>query len=187
MYSAVTLLPELDVGFVILLHSNAGQARTVLEQVLAKHFSAPAEGRTVAYYVDALAREREAALEAGTAGLPPDATAPRAPADAASLEVFLGTWRDPWFGEVTVCPAGGGVRFESTRSPRLAGPVLAAAGRLLVDFDTLGADADAWLDFSPGQDERPARLTMAKVDPEADFSYDYEDLSFIRTGSCGPR
>ena len=187
MFSAVTLLPELDVGFVILLHSNAGQARTVLEQTLAKHFSAPGEGRTVAYYVDALARERESALEAGTAGLPADARAPRAPADAASLEAFLGTWQDPWFGEVTVCPVDDDVRFESARSPRLAGPVLAAAGRLLVDFDTLGADADAWLDFSPGQDERPARLTMAKVDPEADFSYDYEDLAFVRTGTCVPR
>ena len=187
MYSAVTLLPELDAGFVILLHSNAGQARTVLEQTLAKLFTAPDEGRTVAHYVDALAREREQALEAGTAGLPADARAPRAPADAASMEQMLGTWRDPWFGEVTVCPADGGVRFESARSPRLAGPVLAAAGRLLVDFDTLGPDADAWLDFSPAGNGLPARLTMAKVDPEADFSYDYEDLGFVRTGDCKPR
>ena len=184
MYSAVTLLPELDVGFVILIHSNAGQARTVLEQTLAKHFSAPDAGHTVAHYIDALAREREAALEAGTAGLPADARAPRAPASMAVLEPFLGTWRDPWFGEVTVCPAGDGVRFESARSPRLAGPVLAAAGRLLVDFDSLGADADAWLEFSAASADGPARLTMAKVDPEADFSYDYEDLSFARTGDC---
>lgn len=187
MYSAVTLLPELDVGFVILIHSNAGQARTVLEQTLAKHFSAPDAGHTVAHYIDALAREREAALEAGTAGLPAGARAPRAPASMADLEPFLGTWRDPWFGEVTVCPAGDGVRFESARSPRLAGPVLAAAGRLLVDFDSLGADADAWLEFSAASADGPARLTMAKVDPEADFSYDYEDLSFARTGDCPMR
>jgi len=184
MYSAVTLLPELDVGFVILIHSNAGQARTVLEQTLAKHFSAPEEGRTVAYYIDALTREREAALEAGTAGLPADARAPRTPATALALEPYLGTWRDPWFGEVTVCPADGGVRFASAKSPRLSGPVLAAAGRLLVDFDTLGPDADAWLEFTPGRDGQPARLEMAKVDPEADFSYDYEDLDFRRVGGC---
>ena len=79
------------------------------------------------------------------------------------------------------------MRFASARSPRLAGPVLAAAGRLLVDFDTLGPDADAWLAFRPAQDSEAARLTMAKVDPEADFSYDYEDLAFVRTGDCGPR
>lgn len=182
MYSAVTLLPELGAGFVILIHSNASQARTVLEQTLAKHFSAPEEGRTVAYYVDALTREREAALEAGTAGLPADARAPRTPARAAVLEPYLGTWRDPWFGDVAICAAGDGVRFESAKSPRLSGPVLEAAGRLLVAFDTLGADADAWLEFREGQAGRA--LSMAKVDPEADFSYDYEDLDFVRVGGC---
>ena len=184
MYSAVTLLPELDTGFVILIHSNAGQARTVLEQALSKHFTAPEEGRTVAYYADALAAERQAALAAGTAGLPADARAPRTAATPAALEQWLGRYRDPWFGEVTVCPADGGVRFESGKSPRLSGPVLEAADRLLVDFDTLGADADAWLEFSPGEAGGPVRLTMAKVDPEADFSYDYEDLGFARIGNC---
>src|SRR5690606_10407058 len=187
MYSAVTLLPELDVGFVILIHSSAGQARTVLEQALSKHFTAPGEGRTVAYYADALAREREAALAAGTAGLPEDARAPRTAATPAALRQWLGEYRDPWFGEVSICAAGDGVRFESAKSPRLSGPVLEAAGRLLVDFDTLGADADAWLDFSAGDAGGPARLAMAKVDPEADFSYDYEDLGFVRTGDCGHR
>ena len=183
MYSAVTLLPELDVGFVILLHSNAGQARTVLEQTLAKHFSNPDAGMTVADYANALAVERQAALEAGTAGLPADARAPRAAATAEAMDAWLGHYRDPWFGEVAICAADGGVRFEAAKSPRLSGPVHAAAGRLLVDFDTLGADADAWLEFTRG-DDGSARLAMAKVDPEADFSYDYEDLGFIRTGNC---
>ena len=187
MYSAVTLLPELEVGFVVLIHSNAGQARTVLEQTLSKHFTAPEEGRGVAYYADALAQAREAALAAGTAGLPADARAPRTAATPAALERWLGQYRDPWFGEVSLCAADGGVRFESVKSPRLSGPVLEAAGRLLVDFDTLGADADAWLDFSPGEDGGPVRLAMAKVDPEADFSYDYEDLAFVRTADCGLR
>src|SRR3546814_4499794 len=36
MYSAVTLLPQEGVGFVILINTNAGDARTVLNQVLVK-------------------------------------------------------------------------------------------------------------------------------------------------------
>ncbi|HIY72022.1 MAG TPA: DUF3471 domain-containing protein, partial [Candidatus Luteimonas excrementigallinarum] len=146
-------------------------------------FSNPDAGMTVADYANALAVEREAALEAGTAGLPADARAPRAAATAEAMDAWLGHYRDPWFGEVAICAADGGVRFEAAKSPRLSGPVHAAAGRLLVDFDTLGADADAWLEFTRG-DGGSARLTMAKVDPEADFSYDYEDLGFIRTGNC---
>ena len=108
----------------------------------------------------------------------------RAPAAASALSGWLGRYRDPWFGEATVCEADGGVRFESLKSPRLAGPVLRAGERLLVDFDTLGPDADAWLEFATTTVGGPATLAMAKVDPEADFSYDYEDLAFARVGDC---
>ena len=30
----------------------------------------------------------------------------------------------------------------------------------------------------------PMGLRLSKVDPEADFSYDYEDLAFTRVGDC---
>ncbi|WP_246120861.1 hypothetical protein [Luteimonas granuli] len=59
-----------------------------------------------------------------------------------------------------------------------------AGDRLLVDFDSLGADADAWLDFAAGSGGAAPTLAMAKVDPDADFSYDYEDLAFGRIGPC---
>ena len=193
MYSAVTLLPELGVGFVILIHADAGEARTVLEQSLTKLFTAPGgegEEGLVARYAGLLAAEREATAAARTAAGDASATpvAPaRHPATAAELASSLGQYRDPWFGDITVCAAGEGVRFESAKSPRLAGPVLRAGNRYLVDFDTLGSDADAWLDFGAGADGRPATLAMAKVDPDADFSYDYEDLAFQRLAGCrGP-
>jgi len=204
MYSAVTLLPELGVGFVMLVNGNAGEARTVLEQALSKHFTAGAAtgaGRRVAdapreglvgHYAGLLAAERAATSGVATAsGAPPGApsggpstVSGRRPAAASDSAAWLGRYRDPWFGEVTVCAAGDGVRFTSMKSPRLSGPVLREGERLLVDFDTLGADADAWMDFSPAAEDAPARLAMAKVDPEADFSYDYEDLAFERLGDC---
>ncbi len=181
MYSAVTLLPELGVGYVILVNGDAGDARLVLEQVLGKHFTAPGERRTVAGYAQALAEERAVATPGG------DATdvAPREPVSAAAAQAWLGRYRDPWFGEVSICASGEGVHFSAAKSPRLSGPVLRAGGRLLVDFDTLGPDADAWLDFSVGPDGRPVALAVAKVDPDADFSYDYEDLGFVLAGACG--
>ena len=64
MYSALTLLPGKGVGFVLLINGNADEARTVLNQVLVKQFTAPQDARTVAYYADALAAER--------AGMPAD-------------------------------------------------------------------------------------------------------------------
>ncbi len=190
MYSAVSLLPELDTGFVILVNGDAGEARTVLEQSLSKLLAGcraatdcPRADGLVAHYASLLAAERAvaAAPEASTGEA---AGVQRQPSDAGALAGWLGRYRDPWFGEATVCEADGGVRFESLKSPRLAGPVLHAGERLLVDFDTLGPDADAWLEFATATVGGPATLAMAKVDPEADFSYDYEDLAFVRVGDC---
>ena len=45
MYSAVTLLPQKGVGFVILINTDADDARTVLNQVLVKQFTAPRQQR----------------------------------------------------------------------------------------------------------------------------------------------
>ncbi|WP_229659136.1 serine hydrolase [Luteimonas terricola] len=197
MYSAVTLLPELGVGFVILINGNAGEARTVLEQALSRHFTAGASAGAgeqapeaprpslVDHYAGLLAMERSmAAAEATTSDASAGTDPARRPATAGGMATWLGRYRDPWFGEVTVCAVDGGVRFASLKSPRLSGAVLLEGERLLVDFDTLGADADAWMEFSRGVEGGSARLVMAKVDPEADFSYDYEDLAFERVGDC---
>lgn len=194
MYSAVTLLPELGVGFVILINSDAGEARTVLEQALSKLVTCAASacgpglatasgGGLVDHYAELLAAERSAAAPVPADGAPPVPPV-RQPVPAGGAAHWRGRYRDPWFGEATVCGAGEGVRFESLKSPRLAGPVLQAGKRLLVDFDTLGPDADAWLEFRAGDGGGPPRLSMAKVDPDADFSYDYEDLAFERIGDC---
>jgi len=52
----------------------------------------------------------------------------------------------------------------------------------LVDWHADSVDAEAWLRLEQGS-EGPV-LRMAKVDPDADFSYDYEDLEFTRAGGC---
>lgn len=95
---------------------------------------------------------------------------------------WLGVYRDPWFGEVALCASQERVRFASRKSPMLAGVVQRVGERWLVDWDDDSVDTEAWLEFA-GTDGAVS-LTMAKVDPEADFSYDYEDLAFKRTGAC---
>lgn len=182
MYSAVVLLPEKNAGIVFLSNGEAGEARTVLPQVLVKQFTDPGNARrhTVAHYAEWLARERVAS--AGPAPAARAEPASRAPASPGELGDDLGRWRDPWFGEVLVCPEDGGVRFRSLKSPKLDGDVMRADGRLLVDWRDEDVDVEAWLDFSGPAGAR--RLRMAKTDPDADFSYDYEDLDFTKVGEC---
>jgi hypothetical protein len=174
MYSALTLLPDRRSGFVILINADAEDARTVLKEVLLKHFTAPGKARSVASYADELARD----AQKRHASRVPD-TSSRKPALASELHADLGVWRDPWFGQVSLCQDQHEVRFASRRSPTLTGRVMRVGNRYLVQWDH--DDAEAWLRFPAS----PAgSLRMTKVDPDADFSFDYQDLDFHRIGNC---
>ncbi|MEO8671907.1 MAG: serine hydrolase [Tahibacter sp.] len=179
MYSVLTLLPDRRSGFVMLTNGEGSEARTALTEVLLKHFTAPALNQRIADY----AEPRSTA----TSPTPPAASTPAVPRERASarqMREWLGRWRDPWFGDISVCARGKAVRFVATKSPMLAGTVLRVGERYLVDWDDDSVDAEAWLDFSAATDGGPMKLRMSKVDPAADFSFDYEDLAFVREQSC---
>src|SRR4029450_8377356 len=50
MYSAIVLLPEKKAAFVMLINGDGADARTVLSQVLVKHFTRPSAAKSVAFY-----------------------------------------------------------------------------------------------------------------------------------------
>ena len=176
MYSMLALLPDRKSGFVFLINGEAEDARTVLGEVLLKHFTAPADTHGVAWYADALdhhAAQRPAAARA------PDTTAATMVAPAAFA--WSGHYRDPWFGDVALCPQDGSVQWVARKSPHMHGTVKQLGKRYLVHWDDPAVDLDAWLDPHAGT---PPTLSMAKLDPEGDFSSDYEDLHFQRIGDC---
>lgn len=178
MYSMLALLPDRGNGFVFMVNGDAGDARTVLGEVLMKHFAAPGDSHGVDWYADAL--EQQAKQRPAASGAPD--TSAQQPAAPAEMARWSGQYRDPWFGDVTLCPRDGKMHFAAAKSPTLAGTVMRLGDRYLVHWDD-SADLDAWLDFhaTAGQ---PIALRMAKLDPLGDFSSDYEDLDFRRIGTC---
>lgn len=178
MYSVMSLLPQRKAGFVVLINGDADAARTVLTEVLIKHFTSPSEKRSVASYADELANEQ------ATSGKPskPDTTS-RHQAGISELTRWLGIYRDPWFGDIAICPRQDSVRFQAVKSPLMTGRLQRLGQRYLVDWDTDSVGTEAWLMFGAGAG-KPVTLTMKKVDPEADFSSDYEDLAFTRVRDC---
>jgi CubicO group peptidase (beta-lactamase class C family) len=175
MYSAVTLLPFMQSGYVLLINAEAENARTVLNEVLTRHFTAPEKARSVEGYADELKRDDEQRRLSRVLD-----TSSRKPATADELKSELGVWRDPWFGGVRLCARDGTVQFASVKSPMLSGEVMRVGDRYLVHWDH--GDAEAWLKFPV---QAGGTLHMAKVDPDADFSYDYQDLNFSREHGCG--
>ncbi|TDK28743.1 serine hydrolase [Luteimonas aestuarii] len=178
MYSSVVLLPELRVGIVFMANGDAGEARTVLMQALAKQFTSGDPARhTVDHYASLLVASREATTESMDAG--GDA---RMAATAAELGDRLGRYRDPWFGEALVCPKGDGVQFQSLKSPKLSGDVMHVDGRWLVDWRDVDVDAEAWLEFQAT--ESGHMLRMKRTNPAINSSYGFQDLAFQQVGGC---
>jgi len=179
MYSVMTLLPDRRSGFVMMTNGEGDEARTVLTEVMLKQM---ATGQTagVAKYADELARESASKPEQRKA---PDTSA-RQSATPAEAKSFLGNWRDPWFGALSICPQSEKVRFAAMKSPLLSGTLMRVGDRYLVDWDEERMDTEAWLQAASGNPPAAAVLTMAKVDPDADFSSDFEDLAFTRERDC---
>ena len=177
MYSVMTLLPDQRNGFIMLTNGEGDAARTVLNEVLLKHFTGKGAQRSVASYADELARESAAKPAQRKA---PDTSA-RQDATPADLKAALGVWRDPWFGEISICAQNGKVRLNASKSPRMAGSIMQLDQRFLIHWDSDSMDTEAWLQLPTA----PAgTLTLAKLDPDADFSSDFEDLSFTRERDC---
>jgi hypothetical protein len=181
MYASLVLLPDLDSGFVILINGEGEQARTVLEQVLLEHFTRRDVATPGVGHYAALLEQDRTTRPASTPHAPD--TSARHPARADALRNLQGVWRDPWFGDVELCPREGGLRFRARKSPRLDGRVMQVGNRWLVDWDDASVDAEPWLAFDAGDDSRP-RMRLSHVDPAADFSYDYADLDFSRVAPC---
>lgn len=182
MYSSLVLLPDRRSGFVILINGEGEAARTALGEALQKTFTRPGSPELdVRHYASLLRAEREAPKPA--AARAPD-TSDRRDATPAELARWQGVYRDPWFGEASLCPAGGGVRFAAVRSPMLRGKVMRSGGRWLVDWDEASVDAEPWLAFAGADASSGATIRLAAIDPDADFSYDYADLHFTRVADC---
>ncbi len=182
MYSVLSLLPETRSGYIVMINGNGGEARVVLNQALLKHFTDREHRRSVDHYAMQLEKQRTAAT-ATAVGTVTD-TSQRVAGDARELTGKLGVYRDPWFGQVSICADGDAVAFRAHKSPQLSGAVMRVGEAWLVDWYEDSVDAEAWLHFAAPVGAAPATLKMSLVDPEADFSYDFADLAFVREGDC---
>ena len=105
-------------------------------------------------------------------------------ATAADLAGKAGVYRDPWFGEVSLCAQDNGVAFAAAKSPKMSGKVMRSGKRLLVQWHGPDAEIEPWLEFPAVSGNASVAMRMAKVDPDGDFSSDYEDLAFERIRDC---
>ena len=180
MYSALALLPERKVGVVVLINGEGDAARTALTHALLTQYTTPQAPRSVLELLQELHADTPPSAERSGVEQVADTAAP-VPASAQALLHLHGRYRDPWLGEATLCPVNGGLRFQVVRSPRLGAQVMRDGERWRLHWDTLERSAQAYL---LPHDGPPTTLQLRAVHPDIDFSYDFQDLQFTRTGAC---
>ncbi|MDQ7048790.1 MAG: serine hydrolase [Enterobacterales bacterium] len=91
----------------------------------------------------------------------------------------LGFYQDPWFGKIQLTRQKEQIIFLSEMSPRMLGKVYVnKKGRWWVKWDNRSFEADAWLIFDDKKDQ--AQLKMRAISSKTDFSFDFQDLSFVK-------
>jgi CubicO group peptidase (beta-lactamase class C family) len=178
MVTQVTLIPELKLGIVVLTNQQVGQAFASISNTIKDAYFGMAPTDRVAEMSKQLgARTGEA--DQTVAAVWSAVAAAQAGATAPELATYAGTYRDNWLGEVTLAVKDGSLRFSSKRSPKLSGVMSYYKGTtFVVKWGDRSLDADAFVNFSLGNDGKPRRMTMAAISPMTDFSFDFQDLDF---------
>ena len=177
--SRLTLIPGLDLGVVVLTNAEQGAAfESITHHVLDHYLEAPGYDWLGAYVSLGARRDsiRERELRSSTV------TRDTMSSPSLALDEFAGVYSDPWYGDVIVEQAGGGLAIRFTRTPALVGDLEHwQYDTFLVRWRDPEIRADAYITFDLAPDGRIQAARMVPASPAVDFSYDFQDLDLRRT------
>jgi CubicO group peptidase (beta-lactamase class C family) len=174
MVSRLTLVPDQKVGVIVLTSQEVGAAfNAVTLRALDAMLGAPATDWTAAY-ATAVAKQHGDAdtdwqkhLAARAKNAPP----------SLPLAKYAGTYRDPWYGDITIAQEGQKLVMRFSHTPDLVGDMEPwQHDTFIVRWRQRWLNADAFVNFAlnPDGDIREAR--MEAISPMTDFSFDFQDL-----------
>jgi CubicO group peptidase (beta-lactamase class C family) len=174
----VTILPELKLGIIVFTNQQVGAAFTAVTNTIKdSYLGIPKVDRVAEYHARVVASNEHAAKITSEIWKAID-TQQKNNAKI-DLNQFVGTFRDAWFGDVTISLKNGKLMFTSKRSPRLSGEMLFYKGNTFVaKWNDRSLEADAFVKFNLDTEGKAAVMTMEAISPLTDFSFDFQDLEF---------
>lgn len=169
----VVLIPELDLGVVVLLNASASNARAAIVDGIVKTYMGIDDVDPVAYY----SRDEEppSTDEPDEASLEPDF---RNGDVQMPLDSYAGLYRDAWFGDVSIEMRGDELWFVSAKSPRMLGRLWPYDEHTFYAYwNDRTLEADAWVNFEADATGDINRFGMVPVWDDSDW--DLSDLDFL--------
>jgi CubicO group peptidase (beta-lactamase class C family) len=172
--SKVAMIPELRLGVAVLTNQESGAAfEAVVYHVLDHYLGAKAPDYPAVFQRMVQKNLAEVKAAQGKAAAARDSAA----GPSLSLERYAGTYRDPWYGDVTVTREAQGLVIRFTRSPSLVGDLVHwQHDSFLVRWRDRELRADAYASFWLDHNASIARLRLVPSSPLVDFSFDFQDL-----------
>lgn len=202
MVTQITMIPELRLGIIVLTNQQEGLAfEAITNQIKDGYFGITGTDRVTAYaairrkqlgeakrITDSIWREVAAFQTQQTVGRRGAAGggggrrgAEGVVGPRINMTPYLGTYRDPWFGEIVISVKAGKPWFDSKRSPKLTGEMLPYKGNsFIVKWQDRSMDADAYVIFCLDERGMASGIRMRPISPLTDFSYDFQDLDLQR-------
>jgi CubicO group peptidase (beta-lactamase class C family) len=172
--SRVAMVPALNVGVAVLTNQESGAAfDSIAFRILDHYLAAPAFD-----WIDGYRRAVDR-NQAATAAREKSAAAARNAQSKPSLPParYAGTYRDAWYGDITIAQENGRLVMRFSHSPLLVGDLEHW------QYDTFVARwrdrelrADAFVTFALNPDGSIDQAKMQAVSPATDFSFDFQDL-----------
>ena len=175
--SRISLIPDRKLGIAVFTNQESGEAFEAISWRLLDHFlGAPTTDWDAAYRVVRARGDSATAAEERRAVAKRD-TASRS---SLALERYAGTFRDAWYGDVTIALETGKLVLRFSHTPSLTGDLEH------FQYDTFIARwrdrelrADAYVSFALKPDGSIDQVRMAAVSPATDFSFDFQDLLLV--------
>ena len=174
--SRVTLVPDLNLGVVVLTNQQSGGAfQSLTYRILDHYMNAPATDWTAAF------RKSEEMGESRAAEVEKEHAAKQAADSKPSLELakYAGRYTDAWYGDIMISLEKNKLVLRFAHTPVLVGDLEHwQYDTFIARWRDRSLEADAFVSFALKPDGGIEQIKMVAVSPLTDFSFDFHDLLF---------
>ena len=178
MVSRVTLVPERKLGVIVLTNQEVGAAfNAVTLRALDEQLGHAPTDWTAAY-----AKAQVKSLGKADEGWKKHLAARDAKSKPSlPLAAYAGTYRDAWYGDVSVTMEQGRPVLRFSRTAELVGNLEHwQHDSFIVRWRERWLNADAFVSFSLDEDGKVTGAKIKPISPLTDFSFDFQDLDLKR-------
>lgn len=172
--SRLTLLPDEQIGVVVLTNAEIGQAFSAITNEALDMMLGVTGHDWLKAYAASYAKAQGAADEDWKKHV-----AARAPNSTPSLPLasYAGTYRDPWYGDVFIRVRDSRLEMQFGKTAELLGDLEHwQHDTYIVRWRERGLNADAFVNFTLDPDGRIREVRMEPISTLTDFSFDFQDL-----------